>query len=108
PPSPMSKPRARTRPSHTVVLTKLGLPIETAFPKAKRKSRLPFTPEEDERLLRGYSLYGAYWTKIHLDPELDLGHRRSTDLRDRFRTRFPEKYAEAGFKARPKVKPNPK
>lgn len=31
---------------------------------------------------------------------MNLGHRRSTDLRDRFRNAFPDRYESAGFKAR--------
>jgi len=38
---------------------------------------------------------------IQKDPALGLGHRRPTDLRDRFRNAFPDKYVGAGFKAPP-------
>ena len=38
---------------------------------------------------------------IQKDPSLGLGHRRPTDLRDRFRNAFPDKYVGAGFKPPP-------
>jgi len=38
---------------------------------------------------------------IQKDATLELGHRRPTDLRDRFRNAFPDKYVGAGFKAPP-------
>jgi hypothetical protein len=41
---------------------------------------------------------------IQKDPTLGLTHRRSTDLRDRFRNAFPEKYVGAGFKPPPAKK----
>jgi hypothetical protein len=38
---------------------------------------------------------------IQKDQSLGLAHRRSTDLRDRFRNAYPDKYGEAGFKPPP-------
>jgi hypothetical protein len=38
---------------------------------------------------------------IQKDQSLGLAHRRSTDLRDRFRNAYPNKYVEAGFKPPP-------
>ncbi len=35
------------------------------------------------------------------DSELGFRERHPTDLRDRFRLMFPEKYANAGYKLRP-------
>jgi hypothetical protein len=51
--------------------------------------------------LIGFGKYGGKWSSIQKDDELGLGHRRSTDLRDRFRNAFPEKYVGAGFKPPP-------
>ncbi|RDW86212.1 telomere repeat binding factor family protein [Aspergillus mulundensis] len=64
--------------------------------KARRRSRRPFTAAEDEALLKGYAVHGFQWTLIQQDKELDLGHRRATDLRDRFRTMFPHAYRDGG------------
>ncbi|KAK9370191.1 hypothetical protein V1509DRAFT_616995 [Lipomyces kononenkoae] len=77
-------------------------PLPNALPKVNRKERRSFTPEEDARLLEGFLKHGPSWSKIQKDEELHLFERRSTDLRDRFRNAFPEKYAAAGFKTRPK------
>ncbi|KAI9785652.1 MAG: hypothetical protein M1816_008275 [Peltula sp. TS41687] len=81
--------------------------IDGPFPKSKRRERRAFTEEEDEDLLRGYMVYGPTWSRIREDQNLNLKARRAIDLRDRFRNRFPEKYAEAGFKMRPKDWPGP-
>ncbi|KAI9841857.1 MAG: hypothetical protein M1837_000327 [Sclerophora amabilis] len=84
----------------TLDLAHLG--ITGPFPKTSRRGRRPFTEAEDANLLRGYLMHGPQWSKIQTDLALDLHSRRATDLRDRFRNRFPKKYAEAGFKPRPK------
>jgi hypothetical protein len=72
-----------------------------SFSKAKRKERTPFTKQEDENLLIGFGKYGGKWSSIQKDESLGLSHRRSTDLRDRFRNAYPEKYVGAGFKPPP-------
>lgn len=68
--------------------------------KIDRKERRSFTREEDQRLLEGFVRHGAAWSKIQRDETLGLGDRRSTDLRDRFRNAFPERYVAAGYKGR--------
>lgn len=72
-----------------------GIP-EPNNAKSRRRLRRPFTAEEDDALLKGYSEHGFQWTAIQQDQQLNLGHRRSTDLRDRFRTRFPHAYRDGG------------
>lgn len=90
----------KTELHHAEVLQQLN--IKGPFPKVQRRERREFTAEEDARLLQGFTIYGASWSKIQNDPALHLGHRRSTDLRDRFRNAFPDRYESAGFKARPR------
>lgn len=68
--------------------------------KINRKERHAFTSEEDERLLEGFKRHGPCWSKIQRDQSLQLYSRRSTDLRDRFRNRFPDMYTRAGYKGR--------
>ncbi|KAH0543782.1 hypothetical protein FGG08_001964 [Glutinoglossum americanum] len=103
-PSPSRRPRkSRTDRKSTGDLVRLG--IEGPFPKAQRRERRAFTDEEDADLLRGYQIYGPLWSSIQSDPRLNLGSRRSMDVRDRFRNRYPEKYAEAGYKTRSKSFP---
>jgi hypothetical protein len=64
--------------------------------KCRRRVRRPFTATEDEALLKGYAVHGFQWTLIQQDKRLNLGHRRATDLRDRFRTKFPHAYRDGG------------
>ncbi|ANB11465.1 Myb family protein (predicted) [Sugiyamaella lignohabitans] len=68
--------------------------------KINRKERRSFTKEEDERLLEGFNRHGPAWSKIQRDSSLQFYERRSTDLRDRFRNAFPDKYTQAGYKGR--------
>jgi hypothetical protein len=41
-------------------------------------------------------VHGFQWTLIQQDPRLNLSHRKATDLRDRFRTKFPHAYRDGG------------
>jgi hypothetical protein len=47
-------------------------------------------------LLKGYAVHGFQWTLIRQDKRLNLMHRKATDLRDRFRTKFPHAYRDGG------------
>jgi hypothetical protein len=60
-----------------------------------RRMRRPWTSDEDENLLKGVAKHGFQWTAIHCDQELDLSHRKATDLRDRIRNKYPEGYKNA-------------
>ncbi|KAJ5652205.1 hypothetical protein N7507_009631 [Penicillium longicatenatum] len=77
-------------------LESLGIPEPYVSMKSKRRSRRPFTTAEDEALLKGYAVHGFQWTLIQQDKRLNLSHRRATDLRDRFRTKFPHAYRDGG------------
>ncbi|KAI9769432.1 MAG: hypothetical protein M1840_004134 [Geoglossum simile] len=103
PPPPKRPRKSRTDRKSTGDLARLG--IEGPFPKAQRRERRAFTNEEDADLLKGYQIYGPLWSSIQSDPRLNLSSRRSMDVRDRFRNRYPEKYAEAGYKTRSKSFP---
>ncbi|KIW73350.1 hypothetical protein PV04_01479 [Phialophora macrospora] len=70
-------------------------PLEQGHPPKQRRKRRAWTVAEDESLLRGVARHGFQWTAIHDDPELDLAHRRATDLRDRIRNKFPDGYKHA-------------
>ncbi|OQD83355.1 hypothetical protein PENANT_c017G07464 [Penicillium antarcticum] len=89
-PAPSDKSRLAS-----IALASFGIP-EPHVTKAKRRSRRPFTPAEDEALLKGYAVHGFQWTLIQQDARLNLSHRKSTDLRDRFRTKFPDAYRNGG------------
>lgn len=72
---------------------------------SQRRERRAFSAKEDELLLEGFAEHGPRWSKILRDGKAEFAHRRSTDLRDRFRNAFPDRYARAGFKSRaPKLK----
>jgi hypothetical protein len=60
-----------------------------------RRVRRAWTSDEDDNLLKGVVKHGFQWTAIHEDQELDLSHRKATDLRDRIRNKFPEGYRNA-------------
>lgn len=77
-------------------LASLGIPEPHFNMKSRRRSRRPFTAAEDEALLKGYAVHGFQWTLIQQDKRLNFGHRRATDLRDRFRTKFPHAYRDGG------------
>lgn len=76
-------------------LARLG--ILAPFASAKRKERRFYTEEEDINLLKGFNLYGPQWATIRKEPTLKLQERRAMDLRDRFRIRYSDLYAQAGY-----------
>jgi hypothetical protein len=71
-------------------LAQLG--IAGPFRKSHRRERRPFTEEEDRAILDGYNLHGPAWTRIQRNPRFHLQSRQPTDLRDRFRNKYPEKF----------------
>lgn len=71
-------------------LAQLG--IEGPFRKSLRRERRAFSEEEDSEILLGYNCHGPAWTRIQRDPRFHLQSRQPTDLRDRFRNKYPEKF----------------
>jgi hypothetical protein len=71
-------------------LAELG--IKEPFRQSARRERRPFSEEEDQAILQGFQEYGTAWAKILKDPRFNLKGRRPTDLRDRLRNKYPEKY----------------
>lgn len=95
PPSSTGNPPRLSNKSKSA-LASVGIPQPHYVDKPRRRSRRPFTTAEDEALLKGYAVHGFQWTSIQQDERLNLGHRKATDLRDRFRTKFPHAYREGG------------
>ncbi|KAK5164259.1 uncharacterized protein LTR77_009953 [Saxophila tyrrhenica] len=94
---------SRLERKSSVELRKMG--IEEPFSKSKRRPRTAYSKEEDDALLEGFEKYGNSWASIQQDEALRLSHRQPTDLRDRFRTKHPERYKQAGLAPRPEVFP---
>jgi hypothetical protein len=97
-----SRPNRSDRKSSSELL-RLG--IKEPFERSKRRRRTDYTAKEDEAILLGFKKYGNSWSAIRQDPALGLIHRRATDLRDRFRTKYPEQYEKAGLAPRRDVGP---
>lgn len=91
------RPSRSDRKSHAE-LQELGICLP--FSKSDRRSRHAYSRDEDDALLRGFEKYGTQWAAIRSDGELHLSGRTATDLRDRMRTRYPERYAKAGLAPR--------
>lgn len=72
-------------------LAKIG--ISQPLLPSKRRARRPFTDEEDVNILLGFAEHGNQWAHIVKDAKLALMHRRPTDIRDRVRNRWPDRYA---------------
>lgn len=92
-PTVRSEPTSSERSKST--LDSMGFE-EPYFTKSTRRCRRAFTAAEDEAILKGYAVHGFQWSLIQQDRRLNLYHRKPTDLRDRFRTRFPNSYREGG------------
>ncbi|KAJ7477899.1 hypothetical protein B0H11DRAFT_2281130 [Mycena galericulata] len=67
----------------------------TAAPSGapEKKARRKWTPEETQMLVDGCNIHGVgNWKTILSDPSLTFANRSPVDLKDRFRTYFPEAY----------------
>ena len=71
-------------------LAQLG--IDKPFLKSRRRERKPFSEQDDHEILMGYDMYGPAWTRILRDSRFHLHSRTPTDLRDRFRNKYPDKF----------------
>jgi len=71
-------------------LAQLG--IDGPFRKSHRRERRPFTEQDDFEILTGYQVYGPAWSRIQRDTRFHLQSRQATDLRDRFRNKYPDKF----------------
>lgn len=85
--------RSRKNRAHRKRLEDLAqLGIEGPFRKSQRRERRPFSDDDDCEILAGYLQYGPAWTRIQRDPRFHLQSRQPTDLRDRFRNKYPERF----------------
>lgn len=67
---------------------------DDAAPAApEKKARRKWTAEETQMLVDGCNIHGVgNWKTILSDPNLSFANRSPVDLKDRFRTYFPEAY----------------
>lgn len=87
-----SRQKKRSHRKELEDLFQLG--IEGPIRQSNRRERRQFTKDEDHAIIEGHNLFGPAWSKIQKDPRLNLQSRQPTDLRDRFRNMFPEKFRE--------------
>ncbi|KAH7037138.1 uncharacterized protein B0I36DRAFT_62169 [Microdochium trichocladiopsis] len=88
-----SGPKQRKSRAHRKKLEDLvELGIKGPFKKSHRRERRPFSEQDDREILEGFELYGPQWTKIQRDPRYHLSSRQPTDLRDRLRNKYPERF----------------
>ncbi len=101
PTTPRALPSRKKNPPTKSAESLKELATSQPFEKVPRRGRRSYAEEEDKNILLGFEKYGcAAWTKIKRDPALKLESRQATDLRDRFRTRWPERYRVAMARAR--------
>ncbi|KAI4620573.1 uncharacterized protein J4E87_007261 [Alternaria ethzedia] len=96
--------RGATRNKATTQLDLAELGIREPFSKTTRRPRRAFSARDDVNLLKGFEKYGSVWHSMRDDEDLGFATRHPTDLRDRFRIRYPDKYAKAGYKLKAKEK----
>lgn len=77
------------------------LPLDRSSPppdrrdgKRQKKARRVWTAEEDVALVSGYRQYGFQWCQMVKDTSLKFVDRTGPQVRDRFRQKFPELYAQ--------------
>lgn len=94
--APSSSTPPKKSKSHRKDLSDLKeIGIVQPFSKSRRRQRRAFTEEEDRNILIGLKKHGqSNWTAIQRDTALGLDSRKPTDIRDRFRNRYPEKHKE--------------
>ncbi|KAL5383537.1 hypothetical protein DPSP01_005932 [Paraphaeosphaeria sporulosa] len=95
------KDRVDTHRKGPAELREMG--IHGSFARNNRRERRAFTEQDDENLLKGFEKYASSWHLMRDDKDLGFSTRQPTDLRDRFRIRFPEMFAKAGYKLKPKA-----
>lgn len=101
---PEAEPAKKQKASHsTLVASQMAdIGISGPFVRRSRRPQCKFSSLDDSNLLKGFEKYGSVWRAICDDAELGFGTRRPTDLRDRFRIKFPEKFAKSGHKVKAK------
>ncbi|KAF2752350.1 hypothetical protein M011DRAFT_483046 [Sporormia fimetaria CBS 119925] len=88
PPSSVQSPNNIATPSHP---EQDHLPVESA--ESRKRMRRPWTEDEHRALVLGVHKHGVgNWAAILNDPEFCFDKRTGGQLKDRFRSCFPEQY----------------
>jgi hypothetical protein len=82
----------KTRAHRKKIEDLIQLGIQEPFRTSQRRERRVFTEEDDREILLGYQIYGPAWSRIQRDSRFHLQSRQATDLRDRFRNKYPDKF----------------
>lgn len=77
-----------------VSLDRSSPPPDPPDGKRAKKARRVWTVEEDVALVNGYRQYGFQWCQMVKDTSLKFVDRTGPQVRDRFRQKFPELYAQ--------------
>ena len=101
--TPQSCQPAKSERKAKIEMRSIG--IEEPFERSKRRPRKGYSDAEDAALLTGFNQYGNSWVSIQNDPALGLCGRTAMDIRDRFRTKYPDQYRKAGLTPRPETFP---
>lgn len=100
------KKRSRAHRKDAEDLKDLG--ILEPFAKSRRRENKRFTEEDDRNILVGFEKHPyPCWALIVKDPALGLQSRQPTDIRDRFRIRYPDRYKERNAKKSRPSTPRP-
>ncbi|KAF9484781.1 hypothetical protein BDN70DRAFT_872027 [Pholiota conissans] len=74
-------------------MRKIDVSEDSSFSMADKKPRKKWSAEETQMLVQGCQLHGVgNWKTILQDPTLKFHDRSAVDLKDRFRTYFPDAY----------------
>jgi Myb-like DNA-binding domain len=88
-------------PTYPTIISPAPKQTPTDLPHALKSRTLHhrvrklWTESEHQNLVRGFAKHGYQWTTIRNDSELNLSHRKATDIRDKFRSLFPQQYMDA-------------
>ena len=110
---PAARPSTRSSAEENVVSATTPSPIDgEILPRQKLASK--WTREEDACLSKGYQKWGPQWAAIARDSDLCLSGRTSSQVRDRFRSKYPAHYQAApinrstkALQKAPRAKANP-
>ena len=75
---------------------------QSSIPLQMRPLRI-WTEEEDGALEKGFNLYGTQWSLMVKNPSLSLQGRSVGQIRDRFRSKFPEQYTQQSTSSRQNI-----